>query len=185
MSVYVKSDNKGKKRSDTPTDERICDFLSNLINEHYNPKCVLDPCCGDKRLTNKLHVPCDAIINYDIKDGTDFLKETNKIDCDFVIMNPPFNLGGTGRKLSVEVFMDHVLDCLPEINTIPIIMICPMGFRLNQRIRSKRWRKVRDNYPPITSIISLPLDIFEDTQFHCEILCFNCDKFKPHYFLDI
>ena len=87
-----------------------------------------------------------------------------------------------GRKLAVEVFMDKVLQLCD--NNIPIIMICPMGFRLNQRITSKRWRNMRDNYPKICSIISLPLDIFEDTLFHCEILCFNCDKLEPHYFLD-
>jgi hypothetical protein len=27
MSVYVKKDNKGKKRTDTPTDLRVCDFI--------------------------------------------------------------------------------------------------------------------------------------------------------------
>jgi len=56
---------------------------------------------------------------------------------------------------------------------------------LNQKVNSKRWRKIRDNYPPIKSIISLPLDIFEETLYHCEIVCFNCDLFEPHYFLNI
>ena len=79
--------------------------------------------------------------------------------------------------------MDKVLSLVD--NEIPIIMICPMGFRLNQRIKSKRWRKIRDNYPEISSIISLPLDIFDDTLYHSEIICFNCDRFNPHYFLDI
>ena len=60
-----------------------------------------------------------------------------------------------------------------------------MGFRLNQRINSTRWKKIRDEYPPISTIISLPLDIFEDTLFHSEIIGFNTDKLKPHYFLDI
>jgi hypothetical protein len=179
MSVYIKKDNKGKKRNDTPTDERVCEFLFHLIKEHYNPKCILDPCCGDRRLTKRFD--CD-IINYEIKEGTDFLKETEHIDCDFVIMNPPFNVG-TGRKLAVEVFMDKVLQLVD--NNIPIIMICPMGFRLNQRINSSRWKKIRDTYPPIDSIISLPIDIFEETLFHCEIICFNCSKFKGHYFLNI
>jgi len=180
MSIYVKKDNKGKKKHDTPTDPRICNFLYKIINENYEPKTILDPCAGDGRLTEQFD--CN-VINYEIKEGTDFLTETEHIDCDFIIMNPPFNLGGTGRKLSVEVFMDQVLNLVD--NTIPMIMITPMGFRLNQRINSKRWKKVRDAYPPITSIISLPIDIFENTLFHCEILCFNCDKLKPHYFLDI
>ena len=179
MSVYNKKENKVTKRNDTPTDKRICKFLYDIINENYEPKTILDTCCGDKRLTELFD--CN-VINYEIKDNKDFLKETNKIECDFVIMNPPFNVG-YGRKLSVEVFMDKVLELVN--NDIPIIMITPMGFRLNQKENSKRWRKIRDTYPPITSIISLPLDIFEDTLFHCEIICFNCDKFKPHYFLDI
>ena len=179
MSVYNVKENKGKKRSDTPTDKRICKFIYDIIIENYSPTKILDPCCGDKRLTELFD--CE-IINYEIKEKKDFLKEENKIDCDFCIMNPPFNIG-KGRKLSVEVFMDKVLSLVD--NQIPIIIICPMGFRLNQRIKSIRWRKIRDTYPPISSIISLPLDIFEDTLYHSEIICFNCEKFKPHYFLNI
>ena len=183
MSVYVKKDNKGKKRTDTPTDLRVCDFIYKIVSDKYTPKKILDPCAGDRRLTDLFKCGDTETINYEIKDGTDFLKETNKIDCDFVICNPPFNLGGTGRKLSVEVFMDKILELVDK--DTPIILITPMGFRLNQRINSKRWRKLRDDYPPITSIISLPLDIFEDTLFHCEILCFNCYRLLPHYFLHI
>jgi len=184
MSVYVKRDNKGKKRSDTPTDLRICDFIYKIVSDKYNPNKILDPCAGDRRLTKQfVKLNNTEVINYEIKEGTDFLKETNKIDCDLVLCNPPFNLNGTGKKLSVEVFMDKIIELVDK--DTPIILITPMGFRLNQKIKSKRWRKVRDDYPPITSIISLPLDIFEDTLFHCEILCFNCFELLPHYFLPI
>ena len=51
MSVYNKGENKGEKRSDTPTDKRICKFLYNIIIDNYSPTRILDPCCGDKRLT--------------------------------------------------------------------------------------------------------------------------------------
>ena len=44
---------------------------------------------------------------------------------------------------------------------------------------------LRDKYPEITTIISLPVDTFDDVLFHTEIICFNTDKMKPHYFLDI
>ena len=64
-------------------------------------------------------------------------------------------------------------------------MICPFGFRLNQTKKSKRWKKLRDNFPPITTIISLPVDIFDGILFHTEIICFNTDKMNSHYFLDI
>ena len=179
MSVYVKKDNKGKKRNDTPTPDNLCKFLHDIISSNYKPTRILDPCAGDKRLT-KYFSDCD-VINYEIKEDKDFLKETKKIDCDLVIMNPPFNIG-TGRKLAVEVFMDKVLELVD--NTVPIIMITPMGYRLNQRIKSARWRKMRDTYPDITTIISLPLDIFEDTLFHVEIIGYNTDFLKPHYFIN-
>tara|TARA_R100000963_G_scaffold30805_1_gene22120 strand:+ start:165 stop:749 length:585 start_codon:yes stop_codon:yes gene_type:complete len=179
MSVYIKKDNKGKKRNDTPTPYFLCEFLHDIIIKHYNPKIILDTSAGDKRLT--YFFKDSKIINYEIKEGTDFLKETNKIECDLCIMNPPFNIG-TGRKLAVEVFMDHLLTLID--NTIPIIMICPMGFRLNQRIKSKRWIKMRDEYPAITTIISLPLNVFDKTLYHSEVVCFNTNKMNPHYFID-
>lgn len=175
--VYNKKENKGEKRSDTPTPHWLCDYLNEIITEHYNPKTILDPCCGDGRLTKKFN--CNKI-EYEIKQNKDFLKETEKIDCDFVLMNPPFNIG-QGRKLSVEVFMDKVLELCGK--DIPIVLITPMGFRLNQRINSSRWKKMKKNYPPITSILSLPLDTFEDTLFHTEVLFFNTPKLKAHYFI--
>lgn len=179
MSVYVKKDNKGKKPTDTPTPIDLCKMIYKLVNEVYKPSKILDPCCGDKRLTHNFD--CE-IINYEIKDGKDFLLETEKIDCDLVIMNPPFNLGGSGRKLAVEVFMDKVLELVDK--DIPIILITPMGYRLNQRYKSKRWKNMKDNYPDITSIISLPLDCFENTLFHCEVLVYNLKLKKNHYFID-
>jgi len=176
--VYNKKENKGVKRNDTPTPTWLCDYLHEIITSQYAPTSILDPCSGDSRLTKKFN--CD-IIEYEIKNHKDFLAETNKIDCDFVIMNPPFNVGGSGRKLSVEVFMDKVLELVD--NKTPIVLITPMGFRLNQRKNSARWKKVAKDYPAITSILSLPIDTFEDTLFHTEVLFFNTPKLKPHYFI--
>jgi type I restriction enzyme M protein len=180
MSVYNKKENKGKKPNDTPTPLHLCNYLYNLIKDKYDKPdiTILDCCAGDKRLTNNFK-NCN-IINYEIKEGTNFLKETNKIDCDLCIFNPPFNAGG-GKKLSVEVFLDKILELCN--NGIGIIMITPMGFRLNVRKTSKRRINFKNNkYPEITSIISLPLDTFENTLFHCEILIFNINNLKPHYF---
>ena len=176
--VYNKKQNKGEKRSDTPTPLWLCDNLYEIIAEHYNPKTILDPCCGDSRLTNKFN--CNKI-EYEIKQNKDFLNETDKIDCDFVIMNPPFNIG-QGRKLSVEIFMDKVLELCGK--DVPIVLITPMGFRLNQRMKSSRWKKMKKDYPAITSILSLPIDTFDDTLFHTEVLFFNMSKLKPHYFIN-
>tara|TARA_Y100001963_G_C6733752_1_gene425246 strand:+ start:525 stop:1073 length:549 start_codon:yes stop_codon:yes gene_type:complete len=180
MSVYIKKDNKGKKKIDTPTPHELCQQIANIILEHYEVNNILDPCCGDCRLSKPF--TNTKVINYEIKDGTDFL-EVEKIDeaIDLVIMNPPFNLG-TGKKLAVEVFMDKVLELVGK--DVPIVLITPMGFRLNQRKKSARWKKLRDNYPPITSILSLPLDCFDKTLFHCEVLFFNLKRLEPHYFID-
>ncbi len=183
MSVYNKSENKGKKPHDTPTPEIVCNFLQQEISKVLNPETILDPCCGNYNLTKPFQN--SKIINFEIKEpiAKDFLSCNEEIDCDLVIMNPPFNLGGQGRKLAVEVFMDKVLEVLKD-KTTPIVLITPMGFRLNQRIKSVRYKKVRDEYPPITSIISLPLDCFKDTLFHCEILIFNLKMPQFHYFLN-
>ncbi len=182
MSVYNKGDNKGKKPTDTATPLHLCEFLYDLVKNRFDhtegQNTILDCCCGDKRLTNNFK-NCN-IINYEIKDGTDFLKETNKIDCDLCIMNPPFN-AGTGRKLAVEVFLDKVIELCGK--DISIIMITPMGFRLNVKKNSNRRNNfINDKYPDITSIISLPLDTFENTLYHCEILIYNIPGLKPHYF---
>jgi hypothetical protein len=180
MSVYNKSENKGKKPTDTATPIELCDYIYDLISDKYDKKYmnILDCCCGDRRLTYRFKKA--NIINYEIKEGTDFLKETNKINCDLCIFNPPFN-AGQGKKLSPEVFLDKVLELCD--NRIGIIMITPMGFRLNLRQNSKRRMKfINNEYPDISSIISLPLDTFEDTLYHCEILIYNIKGLKPHYF---
>jgi len=177
--VMNKSKNKGVKRNDTPTPFWLCEFLFDLVKEQ-DFKTILDPCSGDGRLTKAFQG--QDIINYEIKEGTDFLKETKPISCDLVIINPPFNIG-QGRKLSVEVFLDKILELVGK--ETPILIITPMGFRLNQKINSKRWKKVRDTYPPINTIISLPLDTFEDTLFHTEIIGFNTPFLAPHYFISI
>ena len=176
--MYVVKNNKGKKKNDTSTPISLCNYIHSLV-KHNNYKTILDPCCGDCRLTHNFK---DAtIINYEIKDGNDFFEETKKIICDLCIMNPPFNIGN-GKKLSVELFMDKVIDLC---GNIPIIMICPMGFRLNITKRSKRIIKHKNVYPEISSIISLPTDTFDDTLFHSEVIMYNVYGVKPHYFADL
>ena len=168
--------NKGVKRSDTPTPDDLCEFIFTLLGDKGFTK-ILDPACGDKRLTQRF--TCDKI-NYDIKFGQDFLLMTEQIDCDLVIINPPFNQG-KGKKFMPEIFLDKILELTKE--GTGIVMITPMGFRLNQKRTSKRLNKIKKTYPPITSIISLPIDCFEDTLFHAEVLCFNLPMLQAHYCL--
>jgi hypothetical protein len=96
-----------------------------------------------------------------------------------VFCNPPFN--GYGQKLGSEVWLDKILKLFGE--KIPIVLFAPMGFRLNGKQKGKRWNKfINSKYPPISSIISLPRDIFPEVEFHSEILIFNLSNLQPHYF---
>ena len=94
--------------------------------------------------------------------------------------NPPFN-GCEGKRLYPEVFLAHTFELFDE--TIPVVLFTPMGFRLNQRRKSARWRWLRDSKAKLTSTVALPLDIFPGVEFHAEILIFNVKGVLPHYFL--
>jgi len=180
--LSVKKNNyiKNPKNRDIKTPEVICEFIASLFPKIES---VFDPCYRNKELLKpfiKRNIKTDGC---EIKDGKDFLKRTERIYSDLVVCNPPFNLG-VGKKLGSEIFLEKILE-LNGKNNIAIVLFVPMGFRLNQRKTSKRWKWLRDNCPPITSIISLPLNIFDKVQFHSEILIFNAPELKPHYFLPL
>ena len=86
-----------------------------------------------------------------------------------------------GKQLYPEVFLRHIFKLFGE--TMPVALFAPMGMRLNQRKKSTRWRWLRDSKAQLTSIISLPLDVFPSVEFHAEILVFNVKDMNPHYFL--
>jgi tRNA G10 N-methylase Trm11 len=103
---------------------------------------------------------------------------------DVVVCNPPFN-SAPGRKLYPEVFLRQIHKLFG--NETLVVMIAPMGLRLNQRLKSARWRYLRDNWK-ISSILSLPIDAFTKADdspvlFHAEVLFFNFQGLRPHYFL--
>ena len=98
-----------------------------------------------------------------------------------ILCNPPFN--GMKPKLAPEVWLDKIIELFGK--EIPLVLFAPMGFRLNGKKQSKRWSKFIDNkYPPISSIISLPRDIFPEVEFHSEILIFNIKGLQSHYFYE-
>ena len=179
--LSVKKNNyiKNPKRSDIETPPKVAQFISDLFP---NVSFVFDPCKGNGNLLKPFAQRGCVTNGLDIKDGVDFLSITYDVYCDLVVCNPPFNLG-VGKKLGSELFLEKILEVCSK--NVPIVLFVPMGFRLNQRKSSSRYRKIRDVYPPITSIVSLPLDIFQDVLFHNEILIFNAPNLKPHYCLDI
>ncbi|MEK2012406.1 N-6 DNA methylase [Vibrio parahaemolyticus] len=99
------------------------------------------------------------------------------LDVDIVLCNLPFN-GAGGRQLFPEKFLKHILEVVP--NKTPIVFITPHGFRHNVRKTSDRLSFL--STLEISSIITLPLDVFQNAQIHSEVLIFNMPKIgKAHY----
>ncbi len=173
---------------------------------------VLDPCCGTGNLLHpfKEYDFNWITVGVDLQDETmegnidtfyksnflsmelkDFEIDGNDPDFDLVICNPPFNNNDDNKKwmkenkkgkgLLPELFTDKIFNLFGK--DVPLILFAPMGMRLNQRVKSNRWRKMREEYPQITSIISLPLDIFPGVEFHNEILIFNIPELEAHYYI--
>ena len=109
------------------------------------------------------------------------ISEWNMSYPDLILLNPPFN-NAPQKKLYPEVFIRQIVNLFGT--KIPIVLFAPMGFRLNQKKRSKRWQWLRDSGLQISSIVSLPLDIFDNVRFHSEILIFNVPNLKSHYWLN-
>lgn len=192
------------KASDIYTPTWLSYWLYDLVEKSGMKKDIIfDPAIGDGHLTNEFWNMGSTIVGMDIVDKFDDIRvhyfrcgkfedldeyETSNFNTllsaplpqpDFIIMNPPFN-GAPGKKLYPEVFLKKIEELFG--NKIPVIVITPMGMLLNQRIRSSRWRYLRDNWK-ITSIISLPIDVFDNVAFHAEIVCFNTTGMEPHYFI--
>jgi hypothetical protein len=175
LSVRKNNYIENPKRADIPTPLWLCAWLRELIAPIYRAKTILDPSAGDSRLTRGWGAD---VVEYEIKRGADFLAATGPVAADMVLCNPPFNLG-VGRRLGSEVFLEKIIElCGP---TVPIVLMVPMGFRLNQRLKSSRIEKIANLYPKITSVVSVPLDAYETVLFHNEILFFNMPKLAPHY----
>jgi type I restriction enzyme M protein len=166
--------------------------MSYNVTRHPQFKIIFDPAIGTGRLTDPWYDADCTVYGCDIVDGsakTHGLIKGRFEDCtwyddwptpDLVLCNPPFN-GAPGKRLYNEVFLEHIIKLFGP--KIPVVMFAAMGTRLNQRRKSKRWRWLRDCGAEITSIVSLPLDIFDDVEFHNEILMFNVQGVKPHYLL--
>ena len=180
-----------KKNSTIYTPPEASNYLYEVLHDYINPKVILEPAIGrgslvepwskkkctiigvdiDKRSKNY----CDKFIHSKFENIETWAFETP----DLIICNPPFN-GAEGKKLYSEVFLRKIVELFG--NRVPVVLFAPMGFRLNQTLRSSRWNWLKETIE-ISSIISLPCDCFNKIKFHTEILIFNVPKLKPHYLL--
>ena len=195
---------KHQKKATIFTPDYVSEFLYSLIHKHINKTgLVLDPCVGQGSLLKPFKRNGFNVLGIDIenqgfpktivKNYLEVKKGEIKKKVSLVIMNPPFNIDGKTKKYIQENYGGRPL--LPEVwfskaielfgHNVPIVMFTPYGFRLNQSDTSKRWQKfITKEYPEITSIVSLPKDVFDGILFHSEVLIFNLPQLKGHYFLE-
>jgi len=207
---------ENKKNNIIYTPKNICNFLFNTLSEHIKTninngkRIIIDPAVGSANLLANFKESFESkilTIGYDIHDDPnrqwtdifhkiDFLTLTpehikltyNINEISLVLCNPPFNFNSESKKyrkkLYPELFIKKIFELYGE--DTPVVLFSPMGFRLNQRVISKRWKYFRDNCSAeITSIVSLPLDVFPNVEFHNEILLWNIPNLKAHYWLPI
>lgn len=183
--------------SDIYTPPKVAEWIYKLVR-HIKPKWILDPCVGSGNFIAPWFAEdLSKIVGIDINPlTTDFLMPYNYLeyvslfentarsdypnDTPLVLCNPPFN-GHWKRKHYPEVFLRKILELFGD--KVPIVFCCPMGTTLNQRKKSVRYEWMRDHCPQITSIISCPIDMYDNTEFHTQILLFNIKRVKPHYFI--
>ena len=203
----------------------ICNWLAEILEpELKSIETIFDPSVGSGNLLAPFKGK--TLLGCDIEDfqpnlnqfwQDDFLTwNGNFPQMDLVIMNPPYNHSKESRKkwgrssLLPELFAAKCFELFGK--DVRMIMFTPMGFRLNTRCYTKkqgdRYRNIRDNFGKITSIVSLPLDVFPNPDFdnekdevrrnpkkgimqsnikrketQQEIIFFNMPKLDPHYSL--
>ena len=191
---------KNKKENIVYTPESTSEFLFSIISKKIKKGLIFDPCVGKGSLLLPFLNAGYEVYGLDIKDQgfkstdlRDYLKiKKGEIKTpSLVIMNPPFNINNKTvdyiqkkygkRPLLPEVWLSKAIELFGK--NIPIVLFTPYGFRLNQTFASKRWQKfIKGQYPAITSIISLPKNLFNNVTFHSEILIFNIKGLNAHYF---
>ncbi|EDZ61946.1 hypothetical protein SMGD1_0849 [Sulfurimonas gotlandica GD1] len=195
MSNINKKDKKQKK-STVFTPKELSYELYKIITSEYDFKTVFDPCIGisggmtkyylengvevigadiDKNAKNQ----CNVFFHQDIKNSD--IPENVKPD--LIIMNPPFNGNGRGKNLLFpHLFLKTMFDRFGE--DIPVVMITGDNFLNNNRLKSARLKYVSDGNFDITSLMTLPLDVFNGIKFNAQVLFFNMPKLKPFYIYD-
>ncbi len=161
----------------------VCDWLRKILEPEMGEiETVFDPSVGSGNLLapfkDKTTIGCDiedfgAEIDQFFKD--DFLTWKGDFpQIDLVNMNPPYNHSKESAKrwgktnLLPELFAEKCFKLFGK--DTKMILFTPMGLRLNTRCYTKkqgdRYRNMRDNFGKITSIISLPLDLFPNPDFN-------------------
>lgn len=186
---YGQQGRRYNRESTVMTPWVLSQWIHDIISPVLKPQVILDPCIGSGRLVepwfeeariigvdleNQPNIAVDWFFQY----AFDLFTTWPHAKPDLILCNPPFN-GGETQMMWPERFLRTMVSLFGREQ--PIVMICPHGFRLNLRTSSKRYLWMREEGPKITSIVSLPLDVFPQVKFHSEMLIFNIPGLEPHY----
>ena len=194
---------KHQKTATIYTPAYVSEFLYDLLHPHIKRAgAVIDPCVGTGSLlkpwmrhgyrTMGIDIEHQGFPNTVVRNYLEVQPGDIKQRASLVIMNPPFNIDSKtkqyikdhygGRPLLPEVWFQKAIELFGK--DVPIAMFTPYGFRLNQTEHSARWKRFIDReYPPITGIVSLPKDVYDNVLFHSEVLLFNLPLEHGHYFV--
>ncbi len=153
------------------TPPHIAQFLFHLLTPCC-PKTVLDVAAGNGALS----LPWQGVatvIKYELGFGSDFFRSPDFVDTDLTLCNPPFG--------NEKEFLRRIFNVVPQAT--PVAIIATHRVRLGSYSTSDDWRWCRDEWPPISSIVSLPRGIFRGVNETVEILLFRAPHLLPHYFL--
>lgn len=153
------------------TPPHIAQFLFDLLSP-LGPQIVLDVASGNGALSLPWRGVA-SVIEYELAFGNDFFTSPDFIESGLVLCNPPF-----GQE---KEFLRRILMVVPT--TTPVVLFATHRVRLGSYASSDDWQWCRDDWPPISSIISLPRGVFKGVNDTVEILVFRVPRLLPHYFL--
>jgi hypothetical protein len=210
------------------TPPTVCNWLYETLKPELNTvQTVFDPACGSGNLLRPFKEAGKVTVGCDIDDfGADCVDQFFRDDfltwrgefpkMDLCMLNPPFNHSVESRRkwgktnLLPELFIQKCFDLFGK--ETKAVLFTPMGFRLNTRCYTEkqggRYRNIRDNMGKISSIVSVPLDMFPNPDYdnslpeqrrnvgkgimksnikrkeiQQEIIFFNMPNLDPHYCL--
>lgn len=201
----IKNNNyyENEKSSTVYTPTEVSQYIYDILSpEIPNNTIIFDPCVGQGSLLipwrdNHYTVFGDDVVyqGFPLRSLHDYLtskKEDYNFTPGLVLINPPFNksaelrksslqMGIKGNPLMPEVFLLKTIQLFG--NNVRIVLFTPYGLRLNNDKSSRRLGLFTSGkYPRITSMVSLPKDIYSQVKFHSEILMFNTTNARAHYF---
>ncbi|OHE41458.1 MAG: hypothetical protein A2Y16_05310 [Tenericutes bacterium GWF2_57_13] len=192
-----------EKDSTVYTPSEVSEFMFNVLKDDVpQGGIVFDPCVGAGSLllpwekqykTIGFDIVYQGYRKTEIHDYLSLTREDIHFVPNLVLINPPFNsnetlraaskkMGYGAKPLIPELFLRKTIELFGK--TVKLALFTPYGLRLNMDRTSKRLSYFLDGiFPEISGMISLPKDTYQDVYFHSEILFFNTEHAKPHYFM--